>query len=71
MPMSAATWKRVTDEDGRHMTKGIIRFIEGGEVAVWRENMIAWSVTGSARAWGDPGELLRQFGPYEVIEAYS
>jgi len=49
------------------MPRGIVRFIEGGEVAVWTDAGLHFMVTGHERAWGDRWELIRTFGPYVVM----
>jgi hypothetical protein len=66
--MNEAAWKRSTDEAGRDIPKGYIRFTDGGQVAIWRDDTLAWSITGSGRAWGDPGEMLRAYGDYIVLD---
>lgn len=52
---------------GRSLPRGIVRFVEGMELADWRQDILGWMVTGHERAWGDPVELVRTFGPYVEI----
>jgi hypothetical protein len=64
--MGQKAYEQETDRQGRLIPKGVIEFA-GGEIAVWRADMLAWSVTGSARAWGSGGEMLRAYGSYKII----
>ena len=60
---------KAVDQLAHALPHGIVRFVEGGELADWRDDILGWMVTGSERAWGDPVELVRKFGPYVIVSA--
>ena len=53
------------------LPKGVLLF-DDGHVARWHEEILGWSITGYRRAWGDPDEILRNFGSdFTILEPVS
>ena len=48
------------------LPKGVVQF-PTGQVAAWDKSILAWSITGSPLAYGDPNDVLRVFGTNFVV----